>query len=189
MARTIWSCSALWLDLGSCVIRAKQMGKAGHSMRRCLGAFGLCLISMGLSGCVGAGKVSGHPHEWDDNDQARFGLCPIEYDKTIVSCSKSRIQEVTPDKLHKLWGAPKTVRIENGNRTVVYNQKLAWRGVVVFVVAPVPLLVPLGHDEATFIFKNGKLSHVRYLDNELDAAICGLHSEGPNGFGCISHWH
>jgi hypothetical protein len=158
-------------------------------MWRCLGLLAICFLVIGLSGCIGAGTVTGHPHAWDDYDQAQFGLCPIAYEKMIVGCSKSEIQKVTPDKLTKLWGEPKRDRFENDSRVIVYNQKLAWRGAVVFIVAPIPLLIPFGHDEANFIFKDGKLSHVDYVDNELDAAICGLHSEGPNGFGCISHWH
>ncbi len=52
-----------------------------------------------------------------------------------------------------------------------------------------PLLLPLGHNEALFSFKGERLFHVEYVYSDLTAAICGLHSEAPNGFGCIADWH
>jgi hypothetical protein len=30
---------------------------------------------------------------------------------------------------------------------------------------------------------------LEYGYNWLTAAVCGLHGEGPNGFGCIADWH
>jgi hypothetical protein len=71
----------------------------------------------------------------------------------------------------------------------MYDQSRAWRGIVVFVIFPIPLLVPLGHNEARFSFQKDHLVHVEYTENQLTAAICGLHSEGPKGFGCIANWH
>jgi hypothetical protein len=74
-------------------------------------------------------------------------------------------------------------------RIITYNYGLAWRGLVVFFGIPLPLVVPLGHNESSFYFQGEHLIRVEYVYNWLDAAICGLHSEGPNGFGCIADWH
>jgi hypothetical protein len=150
---------------------------------------GLLFILLSISGCVGAGTVTGNPYVWDISDEGDFGLCPISYEKMIVGCPKSKIQEITPQKLFEIWGSPKSDKVTHGYREIVYDQKLAWRGLVIFVVIPIPLLIPLGHDEAKFLFKDEHLAHVEYMDNWLNAAVCGLHSEGPNGFGCISGWH
>jgi hypothetical protein len=88
-----------------------------------------------------------------------------------------------------MWGLPETDKVVNGLRIITYHQSLAWRGLVVFVIVPIPLLVPLGHNEAQFSFQETRLVHVQYTENRLNAAVCGNHSEGPNGFGCIADWH
>jgi hypothetical protein len=100
---------------------------------------------------------------------------------------RSPARGLTP--LDELWGSPKSDSIADDQRLIVYDRKLAWRGLVIFVGLPIPLLVPLGHVEAKFYFRNEHLVRVESSENQLHAAICGLHSEGPNGFGCIYDWH
>ena len=99
------------------------------------------------------------------------------------------IDEVTPEKLLEWWGASKSDAVINGRRVIVYDRSLAWRGAVIFLIIPLPLLIPLGHDEAKFVFKEERLVHVEYVEDRLTAAICGFHSEGPDGFGCTADWH
>jgi hypothetical protein len=155
----------------------------------------LILVSLLCVSCVGAGTVIGLPHAWDAKDQGTAALCPFKYDRAIVSCLKkpfrgaTSVEEITPSKLIEMWGTPENDEVVNGIRNIVYDQSRAWRGVVVFIIVPIPLLVPLGHNEAHFSFQNDQLVHVEYTENQLTAAVCGLHSEGPNGFGCIANWH
>lgn len=155
----------------------------------------LTLACCSLTACVGAGTVTAKSVTWDVTSTAPRGWCPIVYDKMIVACplkgsppTKS-VANVTPDSLIAIWGAPDYQRVENGLSTLSYKHGLAWRGIVMFIVLPVPLVIPLGHNAATFVFNDDKLVHVEYVDNELDAAVCGLHSEGPEAVGCIAHWH
>jgi hypothetical protein len=158
----------------------------------------LILLSCSLlAGCFGAGTVKRKNYTWDVKDPVEYGLCPIRSEeKTIVGCPVRPFSNavespgaITPDKLIDMWGQPDNERFERGFRTLTYRQGLAWRGLTIFVIIPIPLLLPLGHNNAKLIFQSDRLVHVEYVDNELDAAICGLHSEGPNGFGCITHWH
>ena len=149
-----------------------------------------------LSGCVGAGIVTGQVISWDASDGLPTGLCPSKSERSIVGCSFRRfnefsylIDEVTPEKLLNWWGTPKSDSVVNDKRVIVYDRSLAWRGAVMFLIIPVPLLIPLGHDEATFSFSNEHLVHVEYVENRLSAAVCGLHGEGPDGFGCTADWH
>ena len=148
-----------------------------------------------LSACFGAGTVTGKIQTWDVNDSARFGLCPIAHEKMIVPCPVEPIAntmspiEITPEILVGIWGQPNKQKLEDGVRILIYRHGIAWRGLTVFVVVPLPLLLPLGHNDAIFKFRNNRLVRVEYTYNELDAAICGLYSTGPNGIGCIAHWH
>ena len=88
-----------------------------------------------------------------------------------------------------MWGTPKGDNIDNGHRVIIYNYGMAWRGLIVFVGIPLPLVPPLGHNGSSFSFKDEHLVRVEYVYNRVSAAVCGLHSEGPNGFGCIANWH
>ena len=153
------------------------------------------LISASLTGCFGAGTVAGSTRSWDVNNPGESGLCPSNYEKMIVACPikphpKARsVEDITPTRLIDLWGIPQSEQLKAGLRTLTYRHGLAWRGITVFVIVPVPLLIPLGYNDAKFSFQNDHLVHVEYTENQLDAAICGLHSEGPDGIGCIAHWH
>jgi hypothetical protein len=155
----------------------------------------LALACLSLTACIGAGTVTGRTFIWDAKESKESGLCPIEYEKMIVDCPIKSFphvtgsEDITPDKLINMWGAPDNLRVEHGRRTLTYRHGLAWRGLVLFLIAPVPLLAPLGHNEASLTFEDKRLIHVEYTDNRLDAAICGLHSEGPDGIGCIADWH
>lgn len=155
----------------------------------------LLLVCCLLTACVGAGTLTGLTLAWDVKDVGEMGLCPISYEKMIVGCpvkplpNATSVQEITPNKLIAMWGLPETDNVVNGLRIITFHQSLAWRGLVVFVIVPIPLLVPLGHNEAQFSFQQGRLVHVRYTENSLNAAVCGVHSEGPNGLGCIADWH
>ena len=153
------------------------------------------LVSFLCASCVGAGVVTGLPIVWDAKDPGTMALCPSSNDRAIVNCLRKpfrnapTVEEISPSKLIEMWGRPKSDDIVNGIRNIVYDRSRAWRGIVIFVILPIPLLIPLGHNEARFSFENDHLVHVEYTDNWLTAAVCGLHSEGPNGFGCIADWH
>jgi hypothetical protein len=118
-----------------------------------------------------------------------MGFCPSTQKEQIVACRLSQVAKITPARLIEMWRTPKKDNVENDYRIITYNYGLAWRGLVVFFGIPLPLVVPLGHNESSFYFQGEHLIRVEYVYNWLDAAICGLHSEGPNGFGCIADWH
>lgn len=144
-----------------------------------------------LQGCVGAGTVTNHISSWDLGHEniLGLGLCPASYDKKITGCTMDKIQEMTPKKVSTIWGDPKSDKNTNGYREIIYNQNIAWRGLIVFIGLPVPLLIPSGHNEARLLYKNDQLVHVDYTYGLMNAAVCGLHGEGPGGFGCIRGWH
>jgi hypothetical protein len=72
------------------------------------------------------------------------------------------VQKTAPGNLLRMWGEPKTDKIKNGIREITSNQRFAWRSLIIFLGIPIPLLIPLGHDEAKFSFRNESLIHVEY---------------------------
>ncbi|WP_332855373.1 hypothetical protein [Duganella sp. S19_KUP01_CR8] len=155
----------------------------------------LFMASYSLSGCFGAGTVTEKTLGWYDNDAGNMALCPTSYEKMIIACENKSLpnqtgaKNIKPDTLIRMWGAPNSENVINGVRTLTYRHGLAWRGLTVFVILPIPLLLPMGYNSAKFSFNNENLVHVEYTYNELDATVCGLHSEGPDGVGCVTHWH
>jgi hypothetical protein len=148
----------------------------------------LSLTLLALSGCIGAGIVTQGVSSWNIGDNGFSAPCPGEKAETTL-CSQDKVRQMTPEIIAETWGVPKRDYVTNGQRLLVYNVGIAWRGIVIFIGIPIPLLLPLGHNEATLYFQDGHLVKFEYGYNWLTAAVCGLHSEGPNGFGCIADWH
>ena len=52
--------------------------------------------------------------------------------------------------LLRVWGAPKGTYSRDGKEYWVYNESIAWRGIIAaIVVIPIPLVLPVGHNETT----------------------------------------
>ncbi len=148
---------------------------------------GLVSIILMASGCVGAGTVTGNRlHVLTNPDEHGYGFCPLRSPKAITNCSMAQAKTITPEKLFALWGPPKSDKIVNGYREIVYNRDLKWRGAVIFVIIPIPLLVPVGHNEFTFLYKEDEPVSVQYNDNLGGKSTgCGFFSERPGGFDCM----
>jgi hypothetical protein len=148
-------------------------------------------IAITVSGCVGVGVVtSANPRVWDVSDKDNSGVCPTQFSNVrdnstinaVASCPKADLQKVTPEKLIKMWGRPDSDKTAEGYRTIGYDQELTWRGIVVFAIIPVPLLVPLGQNEDTFIFKGDDLVHYEHPNNLFYARLCGFRLNGNAQF-------
>lgn len=63
----------------------------------------------------------------------------------------------TKSDVLRTWGEPKRKYIEGDKEHWVYNRDLAWRGIVLWLVAPIPLLVPAGMNETTVQFDEEKV--------------------------------
>ena len=145
-------------------------------------------MTLFLAGCVGAGpvvtktaitKVKAKPYDYEN-------ICPS---KEIGLLSGCKDQHVTPPPttadFTKAWGAPKVRELKDGQEHLTYNANIAWRGLVVFAIIPIPLMLPVGHNELTLSFENDKLIKTSIEYGQGNYAICGLHSEGPDPIGCV----
>ncbi len=141
-----------------------------------------------LSGCVGAGTVTTRqfPHKVAPGGS---NPCP-KPDETgeITWCEYAAAQAVTPDSVKAMWGEPKSDKVDGPHEELVYNRSVAWRGATVFVGIAIPLVAPVGHNETTLDFTDGHLDQVIWERADSNDAVCGLHSEGPDPVGCVTHW-
>jgi hypothetical protein len=125
-------------------------------------------IAVLVSGCVGVGSYT----------QTQFRSSQA-IDRVITT--NNGASPTTKQDILNAWGEPKE-RINNSYEEVwTYSGKgdLAWRGIVVWMIAPIPLLVPVGKNDVHISFdKKGQINGV-YV-GEVEATFYGCNI----GFVC-----
>ena len=141
----------------------------------------LTMVTLYLTGCVGVmtltttGKTtkrySEHDYNCPSGNLGHFSRCGINREPSI-------------SEFISLWGEPKTQETKDGREMLIYNENLAWRGLVVFALIPIPLLIPAGHNEISLEFDHDKLvQSTSEFANTGPGLICGI---VLNGFGCFA---
>ena len=155
-------------------------------MKRLLGLIVTTLLL--LAGCVGGGPVLTNTttKQVAQPNSKYENFCPSAEVGQLLACKDN--VDLSKQAFVRAWGEPKSRVIRDGKEILTYNKDIAWRGLVVFAILPIPLMLPVGHNEIMLHFQSDKLVQVDYEYGYGSYAICGLHSEGPNGFGCVI-WH
>jgi hypothetical protein len=151
--------------------------------------FPAAFVSFLLAGCVGAGPVTTRVATTEIKTPDRFPgkRCPLKESGHLGYC-KGEVPPTTPAQFRSIWGEPKSHGMKDGQEYLTYSADLAWRGLVVFAIIPIPLLVPVGYNEVTLYFDHDNLVRISEEYGYGSYAICGLHSEGPDPIGCLI-WH
>jgi hypothetical protein len=129
----------------------------------------LVVLAMSVSGCFGILWFG--DHEW-----------PVRV--------SGRLDKVKMEKLEMMWGKPTIVQDESGREIRTYQQnKFRWNGALLFVVIPLPILIPVGYERYTAIVEQGKYVSATHLDGTIRwGAMCGfafnLHDSSSTGFHC-----
>lgn len=122
---------------------------------------------------------------WKVHQQPVVWMCPILGETGVLgSCQSEKAASYTITDVTDLWGDPISRIAENGKESLTYNRSIAWRGVIIFLGLPIPLLIPVGHNKTTLIFENDHLVETTVEDGKESSAVCGIISEGPHGIGC-----
>jgi hypothetical protein len=89
-------------------------------------------------------------------------------------------------------GKPARIELDNGKELWTYEDQVGdrrWRGVVLLSIIPLPLIVPVGYDNTTYIVEKGRI--VSKLNRESQfiwGGLCGYiwhpHSSDNSGFHC-----
>jgi hypothetical protein len=141
-----------------------------------------------VTGCVGAGTITTRSDTTEVGRTTWARMCPSKDVGELMACKKEEAQSLTAESFSRVWGEPKYRGTKDSQEYWIYNRSVAWRGLLVYVVFPIPLLLPVGHNETTLYFEHGKLIRTVREDFRSTSAVCGLHSEGPDGFGCVTSW-
>lgn len=127
------------------------------------------VLLLQLTSCIGYAVVaSGKPSE-------PYSNCPGGNTCTYVK-----------DQIKKAYGKPDHIKVENGKEYWMYDSHLAFRGVLLGLVVPIPLLIPAGYDKTIFVFENEIFSHIVIENSDtISAFLCGLIPAGHGtSFGC-----
>lgn len=117
-----------------------------------------------LSGCMGIATVPGSTHHQDgcSNGSIAVGIGDHKY-------------KLSKTDMERVYGKPEKVVMAESGEQWYYQNGLKWRGIIVYVIAPIPLLVPVGHDFHIVNFK-GELcdSEDFQLDEDWAGFQCGF---------------
>lgn len=88
------------------------------------------------------------------------------------------------DDLVRSFGEPDERRATaDGAEEWVYLDGWRWNGPVLFVVIPLPLLVPVGHDSTTYVLRDGVVERDIRVEQTWSGAYCAPFGHEP---GCHS---
>jgi len=112
-------------------------------------------LSITLSGCVGVNTVG---------SIETTSLYVPRADESDYGRNVPRIETTSHALEH--WGEPdQKIKLDNGQEEWIYNKCLDWKGVFVWALAPIPLVVPVGKENTTLTFSaDGLFLMQRYSD-------------------------
>ena len=130
-----------------------------------------------LTGCVGAGVVK----EMESSTKSDVGYVltdhghVAEYDVELFGARPL----VTESSILESHGDPDGIKIlDNGLKIYSYKTGSSWRGVILFVVLPIPLVLPVGSDISEYYFNDGKMVEYHWKYGWLqNFATCGIRED------------
>jgi hypothetical protein len=115
-------------------------------------------------------------------------MCPAPEKGELTSCEAEVAGSKTIEQFISVWGQPKFRGTDAGQEYLVYNRGVKWRGLLGFLIIPIPLLLPVGHNETKLYFVRDRLIETIRQGWKSNIAVCGVWGEGPNEFGCRTGW-
>jgi hypothetical protein len=137
----------------------------------------LCTL---INGCVGVMAMGTNKNNYGTNVR----LIQFPHKELMKANSP---QKISKEDVLKQWGEPQKKVKEDGElERWIYENNLAWRGIILGIIVPIPLIIPTGHCNTSLIFKGDQLIESESVTNSSAAFYCafGLSSNGP--FGCAS---
>jgi hypothetical protein len=145
----------------------------------------LCVL---LQGCVGAVVLKTRTEVINDP--------VIQFDSEIPqpisrkdSPEGTNTVVYTPELLLKYWNSPDLVSHGAGSEEIwTYKSRLVWKGVIPFVIVPIPLILPLGKETVCLTLRDGHVVSASMTRSHTAGATFGmyLNPEGGGGWGVMS---
>ncbi|MBG8553594.1 hypothetical protein [Hymenobacter guriensis] len=119
--------------------------------------FFLPLVCLGLSNCIGFTLVTDTRQLPVSRSRATIG--------SRIGKDGGRAGGVTTADALRLWGKPiRRDTLGAEQRWVYRSRQVSWRGIEIYAILPLPLLVPTGFKKVTLTFDHDQLRHYT-IDN------------------------
>ena len=131
------------------------------------------------------------------NATLRIDRPPLTIARNRLDCAKFSLEKspidaassnsITQQQLKEAWGAPDKVESANQIERWTYEKDWRWNGIWgIFIVIPVPLLIPTGHEKMTVEFSNNLVQSVEVNYQVGHILGCGLVAIHGGGWSCSS---
>ncbi len=121
-----------------------------------------------LSGCIGVTNVTKAPtitERCDKPDKCR----------QVIQGSNTPSKNPQKTDVAAIMGKPYSIEKSDDKEKWSYKDGVAWRGIVVWLIAPLPLIAPVGKNDVVYEFKDDDLVSRTYVNEELHyTGICFL---------------
>jgi hypothetical protein len=145
-----------------------------------------------LQGCVGVvvekprTKVIHDPAVWfysDVTDDIR------ERNSPEATNTRAYTTECTSEWLKRYWGNPSRVRRVSGTSEEIWTYKFrsAWEGVILFVIVPIPMVLPVGSETMSFTLRDGHVVSASKTESVFVGRTYGC-IPNPEGGGSWGVW-
>jgi len=132
------------------------------TMKRFLWKFIVLLSLLPLYGCVGVGIIGSTGTEYNHYRYDRLSSERGELNQGAATGN------ITKDQVLSTWGEPDQIStIDENHIKWVYHRELAWHGMFVFVVVPIPLVAPFGSRNTEVILEGDAVTGILYHTTDL----------------------
>jgi len=140
-----------------------------------------------LQGCVGFAVLKQHTEVINNPVIAsiRDSTYPAH---NRDSSEATNALDYTSEWLQKHWGSPDCIKHVSGHSEEIWTYKfrLIWDGVVPFVILPIPLAVPVGKEQVSFILRDGRVVSSRITKPWMVGPVAGIGISPEGGGGAFA---
>jgi len=142
----------------------------------------LIMLCPFLQGCVGGVILKTRTEVINDPLIPFYSEIPQPMSRTN-SPEATNIVVYTPDMLRKYWVTPDLVSQGAGSEEIwTYKSRLVWKGVIPFVIIPIPLILPLEREKVCLTLRDGHVVSASTTRSHIAGATYGIFL-GPDGGG------
>lgn len=97
----------------------------------------------------------------------------------------------TPDLLREYWENPDLVSHGRGSEEIwTYKSRLIWKGVIPFVIIPIPLILPVAKEKVCLTLRDGHVVSASTITSRTAGGTFGLYQspDGNVGWG-VKSWN
>jgi hypothetical protein len=143
----------------------------------------LAMLCPLLQGCVGGVVLKSRTEVINNPVIPFYSEIPQPTNQTN-SPEVTNVVLYTPELLRKYWDKPDLVTHGAGSEEIwTYKSGLIWKGVIPFVIIPIPLILPLEKEKVCLTLRNGHVVGASTTRSHVAGATYGIYLSPESGAG------